>query len=250
MFVGPASFLFGAPKEARVHRCARSASCVRAALHTPPPSFSSPLPLADPFAPWHIVFVQSNVSTEFRPELLGTVLWAVGLYLGLSQKVRWGAALRSLMETSFKRLPVSDDVAESTATALHTLPFLFAGFGIDALLRVATSGNGAWADASGVTLALYGGIYEAGRSSAQSKTVSDEERRAYDSFVEFASVRLEQRGMCHLMDVRAALREANLVMERRMSDEQLRRFIRAYAPAARRSVGGACHVYSGETSQF
>jgi hypothetical protein len=122
------------------------------------------------------------------------------LYGGLSQRVRWGAALRDALTNA---IPGPNRAAAAAAgTALHTLPFLFAAFAIDAGLRAVTGGNSAWAVAAGVTVFLYAGIYEAGRQSAKSKDIDDEENSAFKLFAAFAGRRLERRGRCHLVDVR------------------------------------------------
>lgn len=155
---------------------------VTAALSSPP-TFSNPFPI-DPFAIPHLTFVNGGLAVSSRPELLGTLLWAVGIYLGLSQRVRLGEALRELLQRGLERAGVSEGGAAAAATALHTLPFLFAAFAIDAGLRAAAGGNSAWADAGGLTLAIYGGIYEAGRSSARSKGLDDEEAVEFEKFVE------------------------------------------------------------------
>lgn len=211
---------------------------VTAALSSPPTS-SNPFPM-EPFAIPHLTFINGGLAVSSRPELLGTLLWAVGIYLGLSQRVRLGEALRESLQRTFERFGVSQGGAAAAATALHTLPFLFAAFAVDAGLRAASGGNSAWADAGGLTLAIYGGIYEAGRSSAKSKGLDDEEAVEFEKFVEFASRKLERRGRCHLTDVRAAITAdptARLSVGR-ISDERLRRFIRTFAPSAIRSPNG------------
>lgn len=204
-----------------------------------PPTFSNPLP-RDPFAIPHLTFIDGGLAMSSRPDLLGTLLWAVGIYFGLSQRVRLGEALREALQGSFERAGAPKSGAAAAATALHTLPFLFAAFAIDAGLRSASGGNSAWADASGVTLAIYGLIYEAGRSSARSKGLDEEETVEFEKFVEFASRKLERRGRCHLTDVRAAI-TADPAARRsvgRISDERLRRYIRTFAPSAIRSPNG------------
>lgn len=155
----------------------------RCSLETPPESMSAPFPFGDMFSPQHVVFVRAvGLSVTQRPELLGSLLWAVGLYFGLSQRERWGSALKSAM---FENLPFSDDLADSVATALHTLPFLLAGIAIDAGIQVASGGESVWAIASGLTLAMYGGVYEAGRASFRAKKVDETEARAFDAFQEY-----------------------------------------------------------------
>lgn len=211
---------------------------MNAALSSPP-TFSNSFP-TDPFAIPHLTFVNGGLAASSRPELLGTLLWAVGMYLGFSQRVRLGEALREWLQRGLERVGVSQGGAAAAATAFHTLPFLFAAFAVDAGLRAASAGNSAWADAGGLTLAIYGGVYEAGRASARSKSVDDEEAVEFERFVEFASRKLERRGRCHLIDIRAAITAdpAAGIGLGRISDEKLRRFIRTFAPSAIRSPNG------------
>jgi hypothetical protein len=226
------------PSTVRRSRSRHPRNAPLTAISTPPPSLSVPLPLpSDLFAPQTLTFLHSTLSASDRPELLGTLLWSFGLYGGLSQRVRWGSALREVLNSA---LPGPPATASAAATALHTLPFLFAAFGIDAGLRAVTGGNSAWAVAAGVTVFLYAGIYEAGRQGAKSKVIDEEENPAFQLFKAFAGRRLERRGRCHLMDVRAAIRSDPSVpfRLRRISDEQLRRFIRTWAPSAVRSPNG------------
>lgn len=238
------SLLFHVVRGPRSARRAARAPCLHhrlevAAELSSPPTFSNPFPI-DPFAIPHLTFVNGGLAVSSRPELLGTLLWAVGIYLGLSQRVRLGEALRESLQWGLERAGISEGAAAAAATAVHTLPFLFAAFAIDAGLRAAAGGNSAWADAGGLTLAIYGGVYEAGRSSARSKGLDDEEAVEFEKFVEFASRRLERRGRCHLTDVRAAI-TADPAARRsvgRISDERLRRFIRTFAPSAIRSPNG------------
>lgn len=130
-------------------------------------------------------------------------------------------------------------VAEVVALATHSLPFLAAGLGIDAVLRHANGGNAIWAVAAGVSVAMYGGIYELARSSAVGSKVPEEDRLRFELFDDFASRRLTARGMCHLVDIRAAVRKdakaRRLVV---LSDESLRRFVRNRFPRAKRSPNG------------
>lgn len=202
----------------------------------PPSSLSNPLPPPpDAFSILPaLTFIDHSLPPSARPDLLGTVLWSVGLYLGISERVRWGAALRTALSSALRGAGAPVPTADAAATALHTLPFLFAGIAVDAALRAVSAG--AWADAAGVSLAMYGGIYEAGRSSQSSKKVGEAEEAAFSAFQDFATRRLQRRGRCHLMDVRSALVQDSRL--RRVSDEQLRRFIRTYAPSARRTPNG------------
>lgn len=200
---------------------------------------SVPFPLPDLFAFPSVAFTNSTAAADFRPELIGSLLWTTGLYLGFSQHVRWGSAALSFLTTRLVTLRVPKEISESIAAATHSLPFLAAGFGIDAVLRYANGSNAIWALASGVSLAMYGGIYELGRRSAKGKKVSEDESDVYSMFEEFASRRLVPRGMCHLIDVRAAVREDSKARRLNyISDERLRRFIRNRFPKARRSPNG------------
>lgn len=200
---------------------------------------SVPFPLPDPFAFPSIAFPNSTASSDFRPELAGSLLWTVGLYFGFSEKRRWGSAALNLLTSLLTSLGLPPDPSDAIATATHTLPFLFLGFTIDALLRNANGGSAVWALASGLSVAMYGAIYELGRRSATGKRVADSEEHVYTLFDDFAERRLEPRGMCHLVDVRAAVR--NDPKARRLqtlSDERLRRFMRNRFPKARRSPNG------------
>lgn len=238
----PTSFLTGRslsrPSPHRRHSPSRPVTTTTSRLSSPP-TFSNELPL-DPFSLPHLTFVSGGLAASSRPELLGTLLWAAGLYFGLSQRVRLGEALRGALRSALERAGAPPAAAAAAATALHTLPFLFAAFAVDGGLRAATGGSSAWADAGGLTFALYGGVYEAGRSSQKSKRVDADEEKAFEEFADFAARRLERRGRCHLTDVRAAL-TADSTARRgvgRISDEKLRRFIRTYAPSAVRSPNG------------
>lgn len=152
-------------------------------LPTPPPSLSSPISIPDVFAVPATAYVRvGEISASARPELLGALLWSVGLYLGLSETKRWGEEVRKLIA---KSIPLDEETASSIATAVHTLPFLFAGLGIDAGIRVATEGNMTWAIAGGVSSAMYGGIYELGRMNARAKKLDASEERDLDTFQEY-----------------------------------------------------------------
>lgn len=200
---------------------------------------SVPFPPPDLFAFPSIAFTNSTAAADFRPELIGSLLWTAGLYLGFSQHVRWGSAVLSFLTTRLVALRIPEEMSESIASATHSLPFLAAGFGVDAFLRYANGTNAIWALASGVSLAMYGGIYELGRWSAKGKKVSDDESDVYSLFEEFAARRLVPRGMCHLIDVRTAARQDSKARRlNTLSDERLRRFIRNRFPKARRSPNG------------
>lgn len=153
--------------------------------------------------------------------------------------MRWGSALLSFLTARLIALRIPQELSEGIAAALHSLPFLAAGFGVDAILRYANGTNAIWALASGVSLAMYGGIYELGRWSARGKKIAEDEDDVYTLFAEFADRRLVARGMCHLIDVRAAAREDPKARRlNTLSDERLRRFMRNRFPKARRSPNG------------
>jgi hypothetical protein len=211
--------------------------CPLCALPLPPASLSSPFPIGDTFVIPNPVFLRAaQLSNSARPELLGVLLWSIGLYFGLSQNLRWGEALRIALA---KALPFSEETADSVATALHTLPFLFAGFAIDSALNYSTGGNSSWAVATGVGFAMYGVLFELARSSARSKKLDDSEATAFGIFSDFAARRLERAGRCHLQDIRAALRNDDRARRlASINDEQLRRFVRTWAPSAVRSRNG------------
>lgn len=202
-------------------------------------SLSSPFPLPDLFAFPNVAFLSSTASSDFRPELLGSVLWSAGLYLGFSQRKRWGSVVYDSQMRLLNSFKLPHLVAEVLALTTHTLPFLASGFGIDALLRHANGGSAVWAIAAGLSVAMYGGIYELGRSSARGKNLSEEDTVRYALFDDFARRRLRARGMCHLIDIRAAVRsdpEARRLSA--LSDESLRRFVRNRFPQAKRSPNG------------
>lgn len=197
---------------------------------------SAPFPLPDPFATPAVSFTYA-LTHDFRPELLGALLWTVGLYFGLSMHVRWGTALQTLMRDAFATvLPLQ--LADILAIALHSLPFLAAGFLIDATFRYANGGNAVWAVSSGLSLALYGGIYELGRQNANRKAVPDGDVQ-YDLFCDFAQRNLVPSGMCHLVDIRSAVRrDARSRRLAALSDEKIRTFVRKCFPNAKRSPNG------------
>jgi hypothetical protein len=215
----------------------RKNRCPLCTLPLPPATLSSPFPVGDLFVVPNPVFLKAvQLSNSARPELFGVLLWSIGLYFGLSQNVRWGEALRVALAGA---LPFSKETADSLATALHTLPFLFAAFGIDSALNYSTGGNSSWAVATGVGFAMYGVLFELARSSARSKKLDDTEATAFDMFSDFAARRLERTGRCHLQDIRAALRNDDRARRlARINDEQLRRFVRTWAPSAVRSRNG------------
>lgn len=200
---------------------------------------SSPFPLPDVFAIPSVVFPRTIITADWRPELLGSILWTTGLYLGISEKERWGATSLRFARDVLIKLSLSAQLAELIAAVIHSVPFLVAGFGIDACLRYSNGGNAVWAVASGLSIAMYGGVYELGRMSASAKLVSTDDEQMYQLFCEFAARQLRKKGRCHLVDVRSAVRQDSKARRvASVSDETMRRFIRNYAPDARRSPNG------------
>lgn len=200
---------------------------------------SAPFPLPDLFAYPTVAFARAAAGSDWRPELLGASLWSAGLYLGFSETERWGSnSLAAATRLCRRQMPL--ELAEGVAAAFHSLPFLAAGFGIDAALRYSSAGNAVWAVASGLTVFLYSGVYELGRSSSRrARELSPDEEALFALFEEFAACRLAPRGRCHLVDVRAALRKdpkARRVAN--VSDANLRRFISNRYPKAIRSRNG------------
>lgn len=205
---------------------------------SPRASLSSPFPLPDPFAFPAIAFTQPTIASDIRPELIGTCLWGIGLYLGFSQRVRWGTAVQKSLTSAlnaFVPLPVADTLS----SIFHTLPFLVAAFTSDAALRYFNAGSATWAVASGLSIAMYGGVYELGRLNARTKQLTQADQRAYSTFTQFAQRKLIANGRCHLIDIRNAIREdPNARRISSLSDETLRKFIRTAFPAAKRSPNG------------
>lgn len=69
--------------------------------------------------------------------------------------------------------------------------------------------------------------------------VSEDDRVRYELFDDFARRRLRARGMCHLIDIRAAVRrDAKARRLGALSDEHLRRFVKNRFPRAKRSPNG------------
>lgn len=202
-------------------------------------SLSSPFPLPDLFAFPNVVFLSSTASSDFRPELLGSLLWSAGLYLGFSQRKRWASFVYDSQISLLKSLKLPHIAAEIITLPTHSLPFIATGFAIDALMRHANGGNPVWAIAAGLSVAMYGGIYELGRISAGGKKLSEEDTMRYALFDDFAQRRLQARGMCHLVDIRAAVRSDPKARRlSNLSDESLRRFVRNRFPRAKRSPNG------------
>lgn len=206
-------------------------------VHVPTAQFSSFFPQPDPFAFPLIAFPVLS-APDIRPELLGALLWSFGLYFGFSQQVRWAKALRKLLFTAFSAASIPG--ANFLADALHSFPFLAAGVLIDATLRYTTGGNAVWAVATGTSVALYAGVYELARqSNATANRITNDDAVPFVAFQDFARRSLRPSGMCHFIDVRAAIRrDSKAGALRSVSDETLRRFVRNTFPAAKRSPNG------------
>ncbi|PXF49965.1 hypothetical protein BWQ96_00125 [Gracilariopsis chorda] len=205
---------------------------------SPRASLSSPFPLPDPFAFPAVAFTQPSISSDIRPELIGTCLWGIGLYLGFSQRVRWGTAVQNALTNALNAF-VPLNVADALSSVFHTLPFLVAAFSSDAALRYFNAGSATWAVASGLSLAMYGGVYELGRLNARTRKLTDADERAYSTFTQFAQRKLIANGRCHLIDIREAIREdPNATRLSSISDETLRKFVRNAFPRAKRSPNG------------
>lgn len=210
---------------------------------TPPISltaqYSNPFPQLDPFAFPALAFPVST-APDLRPELLGALLWTFGLYFGFSQRQRWAASVNQLLKRIFALFIPSTSLSTLLADALHWLPFFAAGICIDGLLRYAASSNAVWAISTGTSVALYAGVYELARQSAQRSLLSSEDRIVFDQFRSFASRWLQPSGRCHFVDIKNKLRTelpANPSL-RNTSDEQLRRFVKNAFPNAKRSPNG------------
>lgn len=205
---------------------------------TPAASLSFPFPLPDPFAFPTVAFINTAASSDFRPELVGSCLWTVGLYFGFSQRERWGTAVQKALADKLANV-MPREGAELVSAALHTVPFLVAGFSVDTLLRYGAGSNAVWAVSTGISVAMYGGIYELGRQSNRRKGVGDSDRDKFNTFGEFATRKLVGKGRCHLFDIRAAIRQDPKGRQLGViSDETLRRFVRNRFPQARRSPNG------------
>ncbi|KAA8495958.1 hypothetical protein FVE85_2113 [Porphyridium purpureum] len=215
------------------------------------------------FSPESAALAHSGVP-NLAPSAL---LWAFACYFGFSERVRWGTELNRRLRVALERsvLPPGEKVAvasssdgqssadaqsppepehgaaELVAAALHSLPFLLAAIGIDTLLRKSVGET--WTLSSATTAVLWSGVYELGRWSAGSFMSEEEkeaERKAYDAFCEFADRALKRSGRCHFSDVASAFRLQCPAYRTRskLSDEQIRRFIRRAAPDAVRSPNG------------
>lgn len=200
---------------------------------------SSPFPQPDVFAIPQLAF-PSTSAPDVRPELLGGLLWTVALYFGFSQTTRWSDAVRRVLTSVFEASKLPHDLSAFIADVIHTIPFLFAGLAVDASLRVAGGGSTVWALATGTSAMLYAGIYELGRQSLSTSRVSADDATSYDSFIKFADRKLQPKGMCHLLDVRNAIKADSSVSARlrHLPDVTLHRFVRNRFPKARRSPNG------------
>lgn len=200
---------------------------------------SSPFPQPDSFAIPQIAFPSAS-TPDLRPELLGALLWSVALYLGFSQTTRWSDAVRHLLTSALEAVKIPHEPSAFIADIIHTVPFLFAGLALDASLRAAGGGNTIWALATGTSAMFYAGIYELARQSTSRSRVSADDANYYDAFINFADRKLQPRGMCHLIDVRNAIKADPSISPqlRYMSDVTLQRFVRNRFPKARRSPNG------------
>lgn len=206
---------------------------------TPHSSLSSYFPVSDIFALPGIAFLHTTASSDLRPELLGSLLWSAGLYLGFSQKTRWGSLVYKYLLNSLSKAGLSLTISDLIAALLHSAPFLMTGFAIDAASRYFNDGNAVWAVASGLSIAMYGGVYELGRLNVKNKQVPDSSKRQFEIFIDFSNRKLQSRGMCHFVDVRTAIRDDSKArMLANLSDETLRRFVRNSFPKAKRSPNG------------
>lgn len=211
-------------------KCARTTTWL-----TTRASMSEPFPQPDVFSQPHLVF---NTPTwtliDARPELVGSLLWVITLYLGVFGP-RWSSVV-------YKFLRVQCGLPTAAVDVLHSAPALFCGFAIDGLLRAASDGNAIGAIATGLSGAFYAGACEAGRQNAtRSQIQSDDERELFNAFVAFADIRLRRRGRCHLVDVRKALEKEPSIPCRRLArrnDAQIKKFVRQYAKDSRISPNG------------
>lgn len=199
---------------------------------------SAPFPQVDPFSVPLVVFPALS-APDLRPEILGALLWSFGLYLGFSQKTRWAQVVRNYLASVFKALPFEESTTELLADFFHSFPFLLAGLSADAALRYWAGGNAVWAVSTGTSVALYAGVYELARMSTAQSLVSPEDMKRYDIFLDIADRALEPKGMCHFIDVRAAVRrDPKAGSLRALSDDTLRRFVQNRYPRAKRSPNG------------
>lgn len=220
-------------------RCSPTSTHITARRARFSASLSSPFPLPDLFSFPNVVFLSSTASSDFRPELVGSLLWTAGLYLGFSQSKRWGSMVFDAQAKLLRSFQLPELAVEVLVLPTHSLPFLATGFGIDAVLRHANGGSAVWAIAAGLSVASYGGIYELARSSVTPKKLSEEDQRRYDLFDDFARRKLRACGMCHLIDIKEAVRgDPKARSLTYLSDESLRRFVRNRFPKAKRSPNG------------
>ena len=186
-------------------------------------SLSEPFPVSDIFQRPFPSFLPSPFNSPYRADLLGTVLFAVGLYFGFSEKTQWGAALRQFLGKRF---------GATIGDAVHSLPFFFAGLAIDATFRGLL--GPVWALAGGVFLLSWGGVFQAARVGRVDEADNEE---GWKVFTEFAASRIRKSGRCHFVDISKAYKDYR-GPRGAITDEAIRRLIRKWAPAARRSPNG------------
>lgn len=238
-FVASSSFLTAPIPVSPARRPPRIASARRGLILS---SFSEPFPRTDVFSTPDIVFcTPSWALLDYRPELLGSVLWMSALYLGVYGP-RWGSVVHSWL-----RIRISEEIAD----IFHSAPFVFGGFAVDGVIRAVNGGNAVGAIAGGLSLAFYAGAGELGRLNEQRRALADEEERAaFEVFVTFADNSLKKTGRCHLVDVRKALLgEPNARFLGRLNDALLRKFIRRWAKNSRVSPNGFYRGLSVRTKE-
>eukprot|EP00183_Erythrolobus_madagascarensis_P003530 CAMPEP_0185851572 /NCGR_PEP_ID=MMETSP1354-20130828/10456_1 /TAXON_ID=708628 /ORGANISM="Erythrolobus madagascarensis, Strain CCMP3276" /LENGTH=164 /DNA_ID=CAMNT_0028552589 /DNA_START=27 /DNA_END=518 /DNA_ORIENTATION=+ len=146
-------------------------------------ALSEPFKLPASFAPFGtnppLIFSPSRAQDAARalgiqlpshpPEIVGSLLWTAALYLGFSERVRWGTALNEkLRELLHKVLP--SKIAESLSDSIHSLPFLFAGMAVDDLLM--DSAGTSWALSTSLTASIWALVYELGRRDSERRAAS------------------------------------------------------------------------------
>lgn len=196
-------------------------------------TFSSPFPIADPFALPALAFTTSSsasastffllLPTVLRPDLPGTLLWTAGLYLGLSPRERWSTALIRLLPS---------------IELFAWLPFFMAALLVDAVLRAGAAGNPIYAISSGLSLALYAAVFDLARNAA---FVTPREEPAFKAFQQFGQRWLNASGRCHQIDIVAKIKAPNSEAPpilRRAREDSVRKFIKVAFPGAKRSPNG------------
>lgn len=200
-----------------------------------------------------------------RPDLLGTLLFAFALYFGFCSSAGGAVHNGTWMR---RRIYHLSGGSRDVATAVHTLPFLALAMLVDSSVRVAGA-DGTCTLAFAVAAAVWAGIYAlivnqggaaaggggGGGDGSEFDATADADASAetddafWQAFCEFAARRLRRTGRCHFIDVRRAFRNERVrAVAPRMatlrapaspvSDERLRRCIRRWAPAARRTAHG------------